>query len=1529
MAGSSRPSSALQRRGSSGSMTERTFREPSPNRSQPVPPAVDAPPVPALPVNMPTAPTKSARRTASMDAPQLRVASPPPTRANGRGSSLGPGPGPSYTTPPRRTSQRNSGLSSVQELTGAERPLSRTGSVNFSLPTSSRPTSPYGQRQQLTSPSRSRANIPRISSPNNQNLVYDPNTRSFLPLTEVLAIEQRLQDAEQRIRDASEQPVRRMAKVAPKERTGTHLAQGSMSGRPKGTAVTAIEAASRTPQIVRASQSTAQKAIALIVPTVSEFPQETSQPTHSEPSQKQTKTTTPARPPPVEAPAPLMVPAPVRPPAQSTVMSKRKKKRVVVSEPDSDGSYSPNPSDDSDVPSNPQAFNTRAGGVLARKPSVVREDREREEEEETASPILAKPQASPYPIIDSRISASPAIPSKSAGRGHGRGQDLASSTFAEGRQHTRSASQPPTLSTSLSANVTPANGGVRGARMASVSPSRSAHFAITPENLMVRHQPPPRSISPRKSALKQSSTSSNSPRAQSPVGSADFGRRTSEASTEAAVTEVPSKHKTRVSFDEGSNVVIGQGGGSLSNSPIEQSPQVKKRGWFNKGLGKKKDLSPADDVEDDETMSPRPMLPSFGSVREKKNAREMEERPLVRPSERVGYPKITVPTSLDAEIHSTSPNGEVGDFHLGQSNDHVVGSVLQDAASRNAANISKSREPLPPQVTSVEGTGELSDDDNSSSYSLEEDIAGITRSGSVKRGPKDATADTYGALMAELEQQLSDEKKNGGIPGIAVQKATPTLEETQKRNEWPDMPGGFPNGGSSDSGSQSHDESGRSTVDHRATDPTLADIGIAEPQPAPHLPGSPVIGEIAADNLLRQTPPVVEHYEEESEDSAVYSDAVEDLSDIEGEGFLSLDAVVGSPVIPAANAFGIAISTPPDSPTARTTKERVYKNGQLRNKSEEPDPGEGWEKAQEYWASLSTEKRRQLEIEAQEQADLDEDSEDELTPVATRISSPTPAQQKIVPVQASAPVIAAQHQPALSQNRTYMIQPGSKAGANGYSPALRASMRAEPSVSSDGGVRMRKSMRGTGSMQGSVRNENPPANRPMSYPPPGIKANPSAVQQLRHISASAATSSTTAKKGTAQAQAYPALRRKGSGDSDSSFKRARSANEGISLRRSMRGRDEQNGGRQQSALRSSRFSLRSMSPTGRGRSKDNAPPINLQTTMRSSMRNSLDSPNRTKSPVGILGFGRSTSTKPTKAIRPRASRFADSSDEDEPSSTFRSRYVDSSDDDEPAPKASLPRTRNSVPVRGIPHPPGVIDGDSSDLPDSDDERGPSIQLGPARQNGTSQGTALAASTLQRSGSGRGTLVAPGTVTSVMGPPRTPHSRRPSIMSILRRKKPDSSSRVRKSDAESPARRDTPLERSASELKVVKRNDSGGRLEAVGRTDSMGSIGKLQKRHMPPVLTPTQGRGTSPWPLPGGGEVAVNGGKDGDGVEILNDEGRPSTADAVISNGNTGLERPDLGSRRITATGLGDVDLGLSPRKPKKFPRLRRMFRLDN
>jgi serine/arginine repetitive matrix protein 2 len=883
---------------------------------------------------------------------------------------------------------------------------------------------------------------------------------------------------EQMILDAAAKPTKKKKRIAPKQNTGTHFADGTVGGRLRGTAIDEMEAAPK--------------------PTVD----------------TPVRIVSPAR-------APLPTSPPTGPPIKQTTtalktMTPEKTTAGIASDSDSDGqqSYAPNSSDNDSEFSSPQPkFNTRAGAMLAKRPSIVHEDREREEEEDT-TPRPADPQRGlRLDMVSTAISPSP-VSRLSADKGHGRGQALASAAFAQERQHARSASQPaPVPAASDPPPIASNEGGTRGVRVDSVSPARTTHFAPIPDQLAVKHSPPPRAVSPRKSALKHNS--SDSPRGQSPASGVNFGygSNVSEGSTGSAgefeEQPFPRKKSVRVSFDE-KNVVVGRAAGQEPFSPLLQSPQndlPSKRTWLNiTGRGKKKETNATGD--DDEVMQPRPALPSFGSVRERKQTREpVEERQLVKPAELVEGASSTVGSTK-------SP--------LGQSNDHVVGAIIsQDVASRNAANISRSREPLPPQVTSVEGSGYSSDGGSTIGRDSDDELdVGTVRASHIP--PRDVPA---------ASDRTVNVTANSQVPKISISGATPNLDETHERKEWLEMPGGWSAGGNPNSGSPHGDSP---TSEHRAINATPATVGIAEPLPDEAQDGSPVLGHIAEENLHDHN--AMGEEADESDATSIYSDAAEELSDVEG-GFMSLDAVVDSPVL-ENRSTGILTSALPDSPTARGIE--VGKN-QYSEKSSEPGMDERWEKTQKYWGSLSADKKLQLEQEAREEAEASDST--------IEAPKPTPKPKKKAAAQPTAPGVTMQPQPVM-HDRTYMMAPGSKATTDNYMPTMRSSMRAAPAAAPPD-THMRMSLRNQGVMRNSMREPPQTAqqkgslmkNRPMSLPPSSITSDATAVNT--HIKALTAVAAARSSK---QASLPPSLRRQGSADSNSSFKRTR-AGENTTFRR--------------------------------------------------------------------------------------------------------------------------------------------------------------------------------------------------------------------------------------------------------------------------------------------------------------------------------------------------------------------------------------------
>lgn len=1452
----------------------------------------------------------------------VRVASPPPHPASGRGASLGP---PATTQPPRRAGHR---VSNSLELSGSE----RRGSVNFSYPTNSRPSSVIAMEEacQLTSDSSQRANPPTIYSPHNPSLVYDPNTRSFLPASELWAIEQRVQGA-------ASKPVKKMKKVAPKESTGTHLADGTIGGRPRGTAIDTVEST----------------------------PKETAP----------TETGQLAKAPPAAIPG-------------TTAPPRARKKKAVISDA---GSNASDAESESSLPSY-AGVSSRRSPPLQKRPSVVHEDREREEAEnetprhrlqqarvDELPPPVAVPEHLPAPVSEPVPTSVPTavpvpiqalepvpppgpetMPPSIPAPGAAPTAMSRDSTLVQAPDQTAHV-EPPKLAIDTTpahhqdknagmGAVAPKQASTTAARVHSVSPPRT-HFAKTPESLLIVHSPPPRSVSPRKSAMKNS----NSPRTMSPAGEgSDRGRNSSHERSPASIhvssgmdsdeQQIQRKKSVRVSFDESSNIVLGAAGPvAAPESPTSDASQSR-RSWFGFPRRKGKDMPSLDD-DDEEVMKPRPALPSFGSIRSKKHqdTSVVEDRPLVKPPPPVmDSAGGTPPMSTEHSNNSKDSLDEI----LGQSSDHAIGGIMaQDFASNEQTKERNPLDPLPPQVTTVEGSGYVSDDGSSivstEDRSHEQEAPGFGAPQNLV-GPDvdrvNRTEEARKVLSPVLEEPplTPPASSNGNIPEINVQQASPTMEDLSKGSlavplvvdgpvkEHVHIPGQW-------------DDDDVVEVPSRSAPPiqvtealstagsTPATAGIAEPPVEQESPSVPISG-IHNDNLYTHNAAAADETEE-SDGNSIYSDAAEDLSEFEGDGFISLDAVVESTVEVNSPIPGLAITTPPDSPAIR-----------LRATSPQSMPveashsaGPGWDKAQQYWSSVNSGKKKELEMQTQPPVEDDaseEEEEEELKPV--------PTQKKKTATRATP--TAKQPQ----KERSYMIQPGSKAAPEGYTPVMRTSMRGEAQGPVE--AHMRSTMRSGGAIRSSMRSPPPQVqqsnaknttvqkSRPMSYPGPGSELASSAAAASSQVNKAAANNAT--------GPSAPSLRRRGSADSDSSFKRARPVSEGISMRRTMRGSsDVSKGGRTQSPMDSSRFSIRSLSPSESTRRPFSSSPGSQlgQGTMRRSLRDSYDAPTlrggpQTGSRSSILSFGKSGGRSGTKPKFGSTRNFDDSSDEeDSRPRAFSSRFVDSSDEEDdgpPPPPVSMTKSMRGTPLKTIPQRSGVEDGDSSDLPDSDDEKvsrsaGP-LKLAKTRQtNGTTaptkQGNALASGSLRRSGSGRETMGA----TTI---PITTGTRpgKGGFMSILRRKKPDPGSKIHKSDLESAARRDTPLERSKSDLAMLRQGGDGTGAPGGIRVHSP----KLQKRHT-----------SDSWPLsnempvqkpPVGAEPARPNTSGVDGVDGTLTNGTNGT-----TNGTTNVmgERPALAGRRFTSNGLlveSELANNFSPgRKKKKFPALRRMFRLDD
>ena len=1437
----------LQRRGSSGSLTERTFRDPPPQRSASAQatyvPLPEAPPVPALPqkyASPASASEKAAKRAASVEPPE-RISS-PPRAAGGRLVSLERGSG-VMKPPPGGLKAKTAGLNHVSE---PDRPGSRN-SVNFSRPMSpqnSPPISPLAGGRVRSPPPNSASAAESLNGEPGKTLHSKQETASA--------------------------PIKKKKKkVAQAPAEGTHLAAGTVNGLPQSS-----------------SQVTPQQQAALAATAPS---------SPSTASSASTKNDAPK--------------------------AKKKKKKVVLTAapptPDpSEGYGSAYQSDTDSVVSEqsssnerPRSYNTRAAGLLMKQPSIVREDREAEEEAE--SPTTGKKANGQVAQGGISEPATPANTSKIV-------------------SHKKTASQPD-ASKRTSLDVPSAG------RPLSLSPSRSAHFLSKPEydTSGVRHQPPGRSVSPAKSALKHSPSRGSSPAlVAARLAPSEASDTASNVSDDVSKPVTKKKKSVRVSFDEDS-VAIGRAATPplTPDTPQILSPQNKPKGrsWFDLVRENKQD-SPVID-SDDTVIKPTPTLPSFGSVRG-------------RPEERAN----------SSEGDST-PNTDWAQDTLrrldASSTDQVVGAALaQESAKRGKQAearpaVQQKRgpyDPIPPEVTSVEGSGYHSDEEANLFEEHQEKLA-TTSSEVPVEGVTEPTQDSKifeaNAVVAQSEEP------EGAVPSIALQPATPALESTSSnRDSWFGMPGGFPRPTATTESTDSDQVTAINTHEHHSPEVTPATVGLAEPEPeaaaAQHDPSTAHVGEVAQ-NLRAQ---IESQGGGESEDgSSIYSDAAEDPDDLDGDGFGSINAIVESPASPM---FPQSARSPPTSPsvkaTAATASEK--RTGAKKGKElTEPDSEEGWDKAQSYWAGLSHAKKQQLEMAA-----LPGAADERAIPHKTmRGPDSVKRKKKKVPRKSSPPL------DSLASASTSQSKPTAPRAASPPVAPLKSALR-NSQLLSPHEPQMRTSMRDGPPPKSSLRNASQPTpqpkgalqkkSRPMSavamvdYNKPGPAAPHG---HTRAVSAGNPARSVTPLAAPPRKKPPPAkgMLFRNDSDSDSSFKKSRPTTPSTnrySMRRSMRPQSTDT----QPQSRVINAPQRMSSPASSITRRPAAPgEVRMRTSMReskdfnkpaarTSLRDSIDS-KRAKSPSRFFGKSKSKVVETTPMPR-FSSRLNDSSDEDDVRPIPSSRLADSSDD-EPS---------ELTPVRGIPR--RIDEGESTDLEDSSAEErrtgvpAPSkAKANNAKAPAAPQGSALASGSL-RSASGENATANMGSGLAAKKAAEKDKKKRSFFGSLSSKRKTDDPTRVRKSSLESAARRDTPLERSRAERtgtsptkldeRVLAPSSAAADPVAQSPRPAIGSrtstaqsspkAPKLQRRTTPKgAIT----KADVSWPLP---PQVPDGGTDS------TPNSRPRTSDGQATSG-----RPEIGRRfqsDIGTSALGPAPLvggGGKKEKKKRFGMLRKAFGLHD
>ncbi|KAI4203765.1 MAG: hypothetical protein LQ350_001591 [Teloschistes chrysophthalmus] len=1448
--GSARPT--LQRQGSSGSMTERTFRDPSPKRGSTLNLYEDEPPpVPALPkgyMSPPPLPAKSLRRPASVEPPE-RVISPVP-RAGGRGFSLDRGPG----LLPGKQAKKAQGPA-LRTVGETDRTPNRD-SVNFSRPMSPQNSSPVSPlREWKANPTGGQASAQAPTA-----------NMGALRAGEADNIQHAVQDAANR-------PVKKKKKAVAKEMVeGSHFAGAKPVGTALETPKRAPNSADSTPSPVGLKSSTAAAASA-------------SQP-----------------------------------------VPKKKKKKVVTPESSQRSSYASD--SDSAMSDRPRAIKNRAAGVLNKQPSIVREDPEAEEQEQQSVTQQLRQ-------TDPSTAGPPLAPT--------------SKKTTTAKQHKKSASQPPTLSTKIdsepfniaefsgAATQKPNTNGLapQQSRPKSSSPGRAAHFLAqpmyeTPDG--IKHQPPARSVSPAKSAMKHSPSS----RGASPAGSAagNFPRLPGAAGSEASdngsvvsddggrLQASKKKKSARVSFDEDS-VVMGHASiPVVTGSPTILSPQHKDSASKNfLGFGRRNRTgSSPDDSDQDDEIEPTPTLPSFGSIRGRNRGEPASPSPNASEKTKVQRPLIENQTSSD----------------------QVVGHVLsQDMASRREASVNDksaqqtSNDPLPPEVTSVEGTGYHSDNEESA------------------HGDDEPTSEpqlnfpSASATIAKAEDEPTS-MQNGTVPTIAILPATPGVGSMENEEEaWPSVPGGYRASIDDENLAQAAkafdtEPTPAPVAEHHATDPTPAAVGISEPEPespTTSRAGSPIVGHVA-ESIQHQTEA---GNEEESDDTgnSIYSDAAEDVGDLEGDGFGSINAIIESPAI---THTPFVASMMPQSPTKEASSpalKQVRPDPGKRTESElsEPAPEEGWDRAQAYWSGLSQSRKEQLEHAAMPSV-ADESS---MKTASAPLAQEKPKKKKTTKKTAepAEPPMPPWPDREFRQDVARSMSP--KAGG------MKQSMRSAQGDASQ--APKRTTMRDGAPLKSSLRNSNPvPETKPVAQKASRKADRPrSAVFAGDHNKTNgkpAAGHGRAASVGVTpktveplppppKRVTKPALRRVASdgSDSSSSFRKSKrpSTSDGgkYTMKRSMRGGSID--GRPQSSYENrpaSSLSARSPPPSGRRPfSSHGAGGSSMRTSMRDSMDSSLDS--RTKSPSRGFSFGRKNQTKaaapaPKKTGSRFSSRFGDSSDEDDAVPKRQSRFVDSSDEEDKA---------DFTPVRGIPR--RIEEGDSTDLEDSSASPSPMIGANSEKPPPSSakpiEGSALTAGSLraaapevaaEKEKKKRSFFGGFGGSKKPSQPP--PKISLPTPITTTNANASTSSPHPLEANYASPVGTPT-TPRTPKAVKMLGGSPAAAASSPLSSQASPGSPKpkppKLQRRNTPKRLASDS---SGAWPLP---EMPAAAGE----------KMRPSTSDGAGAKTalSIGTMRPDAGARRFTAEGqplgaaggVNGVGAGGKEGKKKRFPLLRKALGL--
>lgn len=380
----------------------------------------------------------------------------------------------------------------------------------------------------------------------------------------------------------------------------------------------------------------------------------------------------------------------------------------------------------------------------------------------------------------------------------------------------------------------------------SSSPARTAHFptqlAVSNLGADQLHQPPPRSLSPAKSAMKNRNNS------LSPDGRLSGILRPGPTLSELSdATSVASDDGTRpnhrkkpvkVSFDDEAEVVgVAASPPTSPEDVLPESPPGKsklKNSWFNIHKRKTSPLRSTDGDEFDEVLAPRAALPSFGSVRANKDSRR---------SESTAHREVNDNDSVLTESDDDFPNG------------HAINSIISRASDGNVEKQVQSNNALPAESTENAARGDAE-----------------SRKETIPIGDTDFDPAYFPKTqLSPLREVPSDPnlpltpKSEVEMPDITFQPATPDPERGRASLDEYDSPEEYP----------------RKSVDEK---PEVS----SQKKEKRRSYGEKSVHQADNDN---------------DSSSSVYSDAEEDLDD--GDGFGSINAIVEHEAAPSEPGVAI------------------------------------------------------------------------------------------------------------------------------------------------------------------------------------------------------------------------------------------------------------------------------------------------------------------------------------------------------------------------------------------------------------------------------------------------------------------------------------------------------------------------------------------------------------------------------------------------------------------------------------------------